>query len=245
MNGKKYLILGASSDIAQDLIGILNLEATDIVLAHYNRAVNKINDLKLKTKAQIIHLKADFSIDEDINKFIDYIVQNNYIPTHIVHLPAHRIENKRHRDLLWQDYQMNIDVQLKSIVQILAVLLPKMSKEKFGKIVFLLSSCTQNIPPKFLSSYVTAKYALLGFMKSIAIEYADKNISINAVSPSMIETGFLSQVNEKIIESNAASLPLKRNAKIREVTPYIRYLLSEEAGYVTGTNLVIAGGSCF
>ena len=74
----------------------------------------------------------------------------------------------------------------------------------------MLSSVTINLPPKALVHYTTIKYALLGLVKSLASEYGNKNIQINALSPSMIETKFLENINEKIIEINAHNHPLKR-----------------------------------
>ena len=58
----------------------------------------------------------------------------------------------------------------------------------------MLTSCTTNIPPKYLASYVTSKYALLGLVKALSNEYADKGIRINGISPSMIETKFLENI---------------------------------------------------
>lgn len=68
--------------------------------------------------------------------------------------------------------------------------IPNMAKKKYGRIVFMLTSCTINNPPKYQSSYVTVKYALLGLMKALAVEYADRGITVNGVSPDMMETKF-------------------------------------------------------
>jgi 3-oxoacyl-[acyl-carrier protein] reductase len=120
-----------------------------------------------------------------------------------------------------------------------------MAKDGFGKIVFMLSSVCYGVPPKTLAHYTTTKYALLGLMKALAAEYADKHISINAVSPSMMDTSFLSELPAKLIEISAAAHPLKRNASTREVAPIIKFLLSRDADYITGANIPIAGGSVF
>ena len=87
-------------------------------------------------------------------------------------------------------FQNDIDIALRSLVIILNSFISDMTKAKFGKIVVMLTSCTTNIPPKYLASYVTSKYALLGLVKSLANEYADKGIRINGVSPSMIFTKY-------------------------------------------------------
>jgi 3-oxoacyl-[acyl-carrier protein] reductase len=79
----------------------------------------------------------------------------------------------------------------------------------------------------------------------LASEYSDKNIQINAVSPSMIETKFLDNINEKLVELSAYNHPLKRNAQVNEVTPIIKMLTSKESDYMSGVNIPITGGSVF
>jgi 3-oxoacyl-[acyl-carrier protein] reductase len=120
-----------------------------------------------------------------------------------------------------------------------------MAAAKFGKIVFILSSVTLNVPPKALAEYTTIKYALLGLMKSLASEYADKKINVNSISPSMVETKFLSLINEKFIEISAQSNPLKRNAKVEDLNGILNLLFSNESDFINGINIPITGGSIF
>jgi 3-oxoacyl-[acyl-carrier protein] reductase len=120
-----------------------------------------------------------------------------------------------------------------------------MGRAGSGKIVFVLSSYTINVPPKALADYVTAKYSLLGLMKALASEYADKGVSINAVSPSMAETRFLSELPAKLVEMTADNHPQKRNARPDDIVPLIQFLLSKESSFITGANVPIAGGLVF
>ena len=109
----------------------------------------------------------------------------------------------------------------------------------------MLSSCVFGVPPKALSHYITIKYAMLGLVKSLASEYSDKNIQINGISPSMVETKFLDNINEKIIELSAYNHPLKRNASVEDITPIIKILISNESNYINSVNIPITGGSVF
>ena len=102
-----------------------------------------------------------------------------------------------------------------------------------------------NVPPKALTQYTTVKYALLGLVKSLASEYSNKNIQINSISPSMIETKFLNNINEKLVELGAYNHPLKRNAIVEDITPIIKMLISNESDYINGVNVPITGGSVF
>ncbi len=120
-----------------------------------------------------------------------------------------------------------------------------MAQKKKGKIVFVLSSCTFNIPPGALSHYVTAKFALLGLARSLAAEYGPKHININSVSPSMVETAFLQNIPERMVEIAAAQSPWQRNATPQDVAGVIRFLLSSDADYITGANIPVSGGTAF
>lgn len=238
------LILGASSDIGIELIRRVD-KAETVILAHYYNNVDSIESIKKESEAKIVPIKADLSEENDINYLIKKIEKEHGHPNKIVHFPAPKFVNIRFKNIEWDRFQKDILIQLKSIVLILKSFLPLMAKAKKGKVVFMLSSCTFNVPPKALSHYVTIKHALLGLMKSLASEYAEKHININAVSPSMIETKFLERIPDKIIEITAEKHPLKRIATPGDVVPAILFLLSEESNYINGINIPIAGGSVF
>lgn len=240
-----YLILGASSDIGISLIRALDLKKNDIVWAQYYQSVDNIELLKKEIACEIIPIQADFLSAESTMNLVNEIEKSGKIPNHIVHIPSIPVELKRFSEIDWEDYENYIFVQVRSSVLLLQKFLPIMAKNKNGKIVFLLTSYTFNIPPKFLSAYVTAKYALLGLMKSLAIEYAGKKIRINAVSPSMIETGFIKGISEIAVNNAAHNNPMKRNANVHDVIPIIKYLLSEDNTYMTGVNIPVAGGEAF
>lgn len=244
MNKDIILITGASSDIGSCLIREI-ADQNSIILAHYNSSPEKIEKIKSEVSSKIVPLQADLLNEQDVLRIIDFIKENYFFPTRIVHLPALKVHNIRFKDVQWQDFQKDIDVQIRSIMLILKEFLPLMAKEKKGKVVFILSAYTLNVPPKALAHYTTVKYSLLGLMKSLASEYADSGVNINAVSPSMIETSFLSGIPEKIIELNAMANPLKRNATVHDIVPLIKFLLSSSSDYINGINIPITGGSVF
>ena len=194
---------------------------------------------------ELVTLKADLSKEDEINKLLDTVESDYGIPNKIVHLAAVRVENIRFKDVEWNDFEKDINVTLKSAILILNRFLPKLSKLKRGKVVLMLSSYVLGVPPKALSHYITIKYAMLGLVKSLASEYSDKNIQINGISPSMVETKFLDNINEKFIELSAYNHPLKRNAIVEDITPIIKILISNESNYINGVNIPITGGSIF
>ena len=186
--------------------------------------------------------QADFNDVESTNDFVKSL---DFCPTHVLHVPAVPVENKRFTELNWQDVESQLNVQCRSLWQVLQAVMSKMSKAKFGNIVLILSSYTMGVPPKFLSAYVMAKYALTGFGKSLAVEYAPKNIRVNMISPSMMNTKFLSNVYGAVVEQSATSNPMKRNATPEDVAGLIEYLFSDKSAFVTGANIPVTGGEIF
>ena len=237
------LITGASSDVGVSLIQRLDSNATIFALYHTNN-IFKQHSFNGK---HIIPLQCDLSDTRQIQATIEHIKTID-IPNKIIHLASPRICNIHFGKLSWEDYKTHLNISLESIFHIIQAFIPQLVKQKEKrdkKVVFMLSSCTIGVPPATLSHYVTAKYALLGLLKSLASEYRSKNIQFNAISPSMIETKFLSNINEKIIELNAYNHPLKRNATIDDVLPALLFLLSKDSNYVNGENLIVSGGEVF
>lgn len=236
-------ILGASSDIGIELIKSVKEDC--LIIAHYNSSNERLLKLEGSIPNKLVTLKADLSSEDELELLLNTIESNYGIPNKIVHLAASKIENIRFKDVEWENFEKDLDISLKSLVIILNRFLPKLAKEKRGSVVVMLSSYVLGVPPKALAHYTTIKYALLGLVKSLASEYAEKNIRINAVSPSMVETKFLSNINEKLVEISAANNPLKRNAVPSDIAPALKFLLSDDSNYINGANLPITGGSIF
>ena len=239
MNKNIILIIGASSDLGLNLIK--NISEDALIIAHYNSSDEKLLELSKKITNELVTLKANLLREDEINDFLNAIELNYGVPNKIVHLAANKVANIRFKDVSWGDFEKDINITLKSAVLILNRFLPKMAKLKKGKVLIMLSSFVLGAPPKALSHYTSIKYAMLGLVKSLASEYADKNIQINAISPSMIDTKFLSNINEKFVELNAYNHPLKRNANVDDITPIMKILISEEADYMNGVNIPITG----
>ncbi len=219
--------------------------AEDEIMAQYFRNKDRLCELQSKIPAQMKIFQADFNSESDTKNFVDVLLAENFVPTHILHAPAVPVNYLRFSEMTWLDFEIQINVQCRSIVEVLGKLIKPMAKIERGKIILVLSSCSMNVPPKFLSTYVTAKYALMGLGKALAAEYAPKNIQVNMISPSMMETKFLQNIHESIVEKSAAANPTKRNAAPKDVANLAEYLFSEKNSFVTGANIPVAGGEVF
>lgn len=235
------LILGASSDLAVALIPKVAANY-QMIFAHYYTNKEVLEQLRQMVPCELQLIQADFTDEQAAAHLVDEVVASGRSITHIVHCPSSRVENVRFKDLSWKTYERMLNTQLRSLYYVLHRILPDMAKNKYGKVVGILTSCTTGTPPAFWNPYVTAKYAQLGFLKALSVEYARKNIQINAVSPSMMETKFLDDLPELIVQKTAQEHPLGRNARAEDIVPAIEFLLSDGSGFMTGQNLLISGG---
>jgi len=243
---KKYLIVGASSDIGIGYIKHLDtvINKGVVVIAHYRQSLEKLEKLQLKLNyIKLDTIRCDLEKPELVIDMISQIKERYGCPTHILHLAGSRFEYMRIKKLDWGIISKDMEVQVHSIAEIFKAFLPTMLKNRYGRCVIMLSEYTLGRPPKFMVNYNIVKSALYGLMKSAAAEYAGSNVCINGISPSMIETSFLSNLDPRQIELNAQNNAMKRNALVEEVISGIEFLMSDSSSYINGINLNVSGGN--
>ena len=162
-----------------------------------------------------------------------------------MHLPALRVVNTRFKNFDEDRFERDMSVQIRSAVKLCKTFLPAMAKARQGRVLFMLTSYLLGAPPKNTAAYIMVKSTLQGLAKSLAADYASFGVTVNCVMPSMMETKFLADTSELIVQASAEANPMKRNARVEDVVPAMAFLLSEEAGFITGVTLPVTGGSAF
>jgi 3-oxoacyl-[acyl-carrier protein] reductase len=235
---RNYLILGASSDVGVALIKYLNENDNNIqIMAHYHSSKAQLEKIEMKNGNQMVLLPCDLSDGEKIQIFLDNVLYNG-TPDTIIHLPAPKFEYTKFKDILWEDCLYDITVQVGSVFKVLQTLLPKMIKgEKRAKVVLMLSENTIGTPAKFTSKYTMSKYMLLGLLKSLTVEYEGKNVNINALSPAMMDTKFLSNIDRRMLEISGVT---ERMLCPDDIVPFIIRLVSSETDHMYGENIYIS-----
>lgn len=235
------LITAASSEVGLHYIQTYHSAYTKII-GQYRTKSKGLEQLKKELGERLILVQGDLKKEEEIQRITNEIKEAGWVPDTFLHLPSLKYELLKFHKIPYERFQEQLQVQLNSAVLLLQSFLPIMAKKEYGRIVFLLSSVIGENSTKYLGDYTIAKYALLGLMKAISAEYAEKKITINGISPGMMETKLLSETADFVLQKNASDNPQKRNAKISDILPMIHYLLSEESGFITGQNLKITGG---
>ncbi|MBL8606392.1 MAG: 3-oxoacyl-ACP reductase FabG [Myxococcales bacterium] len=140
-----------------------------------------------------------------------------------------------------EDLARLFDVNVRGAIVCARAATRPMMKAKWGRVIFL-SSVVGEMGNVGQTAYAATKAALLGVTKSIAREYASRNITVNAVAPGYIDTDMTSNITDAMKEQLAKLIPLGRTGSAKDVAAACAYLASEEAGYVTGQVLRVNGG---
>ena len=237
-----YLITGATSDVGRALISRV-LGPDDLVIAQGMGDLHLLDDLSAAHPGQIVPYDLDLTDPAALDGFLAEIFEKYPLPTHFVHLPALRVVNAKFKNFDESRFLLDMNVQVMSAVKICKALLPRMAKAKFGRVLFIQTSYTIGAPPKNTAAYVMAKSAIGGLVKSLAVEYARFGVTVNCVAPSMMETRFLTDTPDLVVQASAADNPMGRNARVEDVVPAMAFLLSEEARFITGVTYPVTGAS--
>ena len=152
---------------------------------------------------------------------------------------------KKFHDVSFERWQRVIDVNLNGVFHCIQAVLPDMIEAGWGRIVNISSSSTHSGAP-YMAPYVAAKSAVNGLTKTLALEYGPSGITVNAVPPGFIDTPMLRAAADKgflgDIDKTIAATPVRRIGKPEDIAAACAFLVSEEAGYITGQLLGVNGG---
>jgi NAD(P)-dependent dehydrogenase (short-subunit alcohol dehydrogenase family) len=152
---------------------------------------------------------------------------------------------KRFTDITFDEWRKVIDVNLNGVFHCTQAVLPDMIDTGWGRIVNISSSSTHSGTP-YMSHYVAAKSAVNGLTKSLALEYGPAGITVNAVPPGFIDTPMLRTAEARgmirDVQATIDATPVRRMGKPEDIAAACAFLISDEAGYITGQILGVNGG---
>ncbi len=237
LKNKKILITGATGGIGNCLVEkFYNLGS--IILATGTNE-EKLNNLKKKfTNIRIEKFKLDDH--SEIEKFIDKVDQNLGGFDILVNNAGITLDNLSVR-LTEENWKKVLDINLTSTFLMCKFTIKKMLKNKYGKIINITSIVghTGNVGQ---ANYAASKAGIIAFSKSLAIEYAKKNININCVSPGFKKTEMTEKISEEFKKSLISKIPAGNLGTGEDVSNCVAFLASDMANYINGETIHVNGG---
>ena len=238
LENKNIIVTGASGGIGNAIIKKLN-EAGANILASGTR-IDKLDELKKKF-VNIKILRFDISQSEKIEEFIDKA--SNELGGSldgIVNNAGITQDNLAIRMSL-DEWQKVININLTSTFLMSKFAIKKMLKNKSGKIVNITSVVghTGNLGQ---ANYTASKAGIVAMSKSLAIEYAKKNININCISPGFIKTAMTDKIDEKFKEVIVSKIPSARLGEPDDIANAVLFLSSDQSSYINGETIHVNGG---
>lgn len=233
MNKRRIaLVTGGSRGIGKAIVENLSREF-DIYYTY-----NKINSSLLETD-HIQPMRADSNSYEEINRVVEQILQIGNISVLVNN--AGIVKDKTCRKMGKNEWDDVISINLNSAFYFTKACIESMIDSGWGRIINISSII--GLSGGFgQSNYSAAKAGLIGFTKSLALELALKQITVNAIAPGYVETDMTREIPDTYKAKIIKSIPMQRFGTVSEVASLVRYLTSHDSSYITGQVFEINGG---
>tara|TARA_B100001769_G_C21950177_1_gene511610 strand:- start:152 stop:886 length:735 start_codon:yes stop_codon:yes gene_type:complete len=237
LKNKNIIVTGASGGIGNSIVEKLSETGANILAS--GTRVEKLEELKNKFKSIKI-LKFDISQSDKIEEFIENATKELGGLDCIVNNAGITKDNLAIRMSL-EEWKKVIDINLTSTFLISKFAIRKMIKNKKGKIINITSVVghTGNLGQ---ANYTASKAGIVAMSKSLAIEYAKKNINVNCISPGFIKTAMTDKIDDKFKEMIISKIPSARLGEPKDIANAVIFLASSQSDYINGETLHVNGG---
>jgi 2-hydroxycyclohexanecarboxyl-CoA dehydrogenase len=230
---KTAVVTGGSSGIGAAIAARLAADGYNVATLDLNPAPDGFGQI------------ADVTDRGQIDAALD-AVREAFGPVTILVNAAGAERYKRFHDITWERWQQTMNVNLHSVFHCTQAVLPDMMAAGWGRIVNISSSSAQSGQP-FMTAYVASKSAVNGLTKALALEYGPYGITVNAVPPGFIDTPMLRRSESRnliggTVDDHIKRTPVRRVGRPEDIAAACAFLISDEAGYITGQILGVNGG---
>ena len=241
LKGRVALITGAAQGIGKSVALLLAQNGADIVVSDINlekaeetaKEIESIGSKAIAIKVDVANLKdVERMVESILEKFgkIDILVNNAGIT-----------RDKLILRMTEEDWDAVLNVNLKGTFNCTKAVVRHMAKQRSGKIVSI-ASVVGEMGNAGQVNYSASKAGVIGLTKTIAREFAQRRINVNAIAPGYIETPMTEVLPEKVKEELKRLIPMERLGKPEDVAEAVLFLVSEDSNYITGQVLNVNGG---
>ena len=238
LKNKNIIVTGASGGIGNSIIKILSDNGANILAS--GTKVEKLEELKAKFVGIKI-LKFDISQTDKIGEFVDDATDKLGGSLNCIVNNAGITQDNLAIRMSLDEWTKVININLTSTFLLSKFAIKKMLKNKSGKIINITSVVghTGNLGQ---ANYTASKAGIVAMSKSLAIEYAKKNINVNCISPGFIKTAMTDKIDEKFKETIVSKIPSGRLGEPDDIAYAVHFLASNLSDYVNGETLHVNGG---
>ncbi len=241
LTGKTAIVTGAAQGIGRAIAEALAAAGADVAVADLDpgrsqetvAAITKLGRRAMNIKVNVASWdEAKSMVDQVVKEWgkVDILVNNAGITRDGLLL---RMKE--------EDWNLVLQVNLNGTFNCTKAALQPMSKQRSGRIVNI-ASIVGAIGNAGQANYAASKAAVIGLTKTVAREYASRAVTVNAVAPGFIDTAMTQQLSAEVKDALSKQIPLGRLGQPSDVAEAVRFLASDEAGYITGHVLHVNGG---
>jgi 3-oxoacyl-[acyl-carrier protein] reductase len=241
LEGQIALVTGASRGIGKAIAAALSNQGADVYMCSRTLETLRAAAEELRDRpGRAVPVRMDIRDNKDVARAVKEVLQQATRIDILVNNAGLRNDKLlvRTGDEDWQEV---LDTNLSGTFFCMRQVIPSMSRKRYGRIVNITSvvGFTGNVGQ---ANYAAAKAGIVGLTKTAAREYARRGVTVNAVAPGFIETAMASSLDETVREQIREHIPIGRLGSPEEVAEAVSFLVSREAGYITGQVLHVNGG---